>query len=371
MTSDRNLADIERAARARLDDALWAYLDGGAGSENTIADNSAAFCQYWLRPRLPRVDCSNPSQQTPLFGRMLSMPLLLAPTSPLRIFDEGAEIAVAAAASAAGLITIVSSDSHYPLEDIARAAGGSWWFQLYAYRDMDTVKEAIRLADEAGAEAIVVTMDAHFPAERLRTQRSGFVTPAATDFHLLRRLGVLSGSAPSSARIERLPISLSQLSHIRRMSRLPLVVKGVTRGEDARHCLDVGADGLIVSNHGGRQLDHVVPTLVALREVVEAIHTRIPVLLDGGIRSGINIATALALGAYAVCIGRPYVWGLAAGGQQGVAEVILILRRQLKDTLRQMGVPTVQELCRDDLFDRKLVEAASWTSHTEREVTNG
>lgn len=369
MNAFDDLFDLEARARSKMTAGCWAYLSGGTGREQTLFENTAAFERYWLRPHLARSDCSSPSLQTSLFGRVLPLPVLLAPTSPLRLFHPEAELAVARAAAGAGTIFIVSTDSHHPLEDIAAAADGAWWFQLYAYRDTDLMLEMVDLAIDLGAEAIVVTMDAHFAGLRRRAARSGFSMPLEADYHLLRRFGVLQGDNPSSGRLERLPLTMDDLRTIRNRSSVPVVVKGVARASDARLCDELGIDCVIVSNHGGRQLDGTAPSIAVLEDVVGSVQNAV-VLLDSGIRRGSDVVKAVALGARAVCIGRPYIWGLAVDGQQGVRAVLNILQDEISDVLRQMSIPTLQHISADDVQRISGVVPDSGTRLSRRRETS-
>jgi 4-hydroxymandelate oxidase len=344
-----NLSDIERAARASMPKGHWAYLSGGAGSEASVRGNIAAFSTVRLVPRIPVENCSAPTITRLQFGRLLAMPILLAPTSPQRLFHAEAELASARAAAASGTISIVSTDCHFDLCDISTAAAGAWWFQLYAYRSRADVERTIRIAEEARAEALVVTMDAHFPARRLSSVRAGFVAPSDVDFSILRRLQILTGPIPPNARIERLPLTWDDLSWIRRCTQLPILVKGVLHPEDARRAVEMGFDGIIVSNHGGRQLDEVEASLSALQIIAEQVPRSCVLLLDGGIRSGIDVAKALAVGASAVCVGRPYLWGLYLAGEQGVTTVLSLLANELRDALRQLGAARIDDIGREFL----------------------
>jgi 4-hydroxymandelate oxidase len=342
-------AGFEAAARATLDATTWAYLAGGAGSGRTVAANTAAFAQMWLRPRILLPVPDPPQTRVSLLGQGLSMPVLLAPTSPQRLFHPDAEIATAGAAASTGTVAIISTDSHYPFAEIGAAAGGRWWFQLYPYgstRDSDAV---IATAEEAGAAALVLTVDAYHPARRLLTQRAGFRTPPDVDFGTLRELGILTGPVPPDTRLPRRHLSWDDLDRICARTGLPVLVKGVLNPHDARRCAESGAAGVIVSNHGGRQLDGALPSLLALPEVVAAVPEGHPVLLDGGVRSGLDVIVALALGAHAVCIGRPYVWGLALAGRTGVEAVLALLREELEDGLRQLGHATVDQVGAGDV----------------------
>ncbi len=348
MTLDALLSvtDFEQRWMALADHAIGQYVAGGAGSNSTVAANIAAFDDVWLQPRGVHDGPVNLDTTVTLFGQQLAFPVVLAPTSPQRLVHLDAELATARAASSRGLVSIVSTDSHYPYSDIADAGAGRTWFQLFAYRSRQDVEATLEYAESCGASAIVVTVDASFAARRLSTQRAGYRLPAGVDYGTLRRLGILRGDPPPGGRHDKLPITWDDLKWIRGRTQLPLLVKGVLRAVDAKRCVDLGADATIVSNHGGRQLDGVVPSLFALEAVVGCVPLEHPVLLDGGIRTGISAAKAVALGARAVCIGRPYLWGLGLAGQQGVERVLELLRAEFADTMLQLGVSTVSELDR-------------------------
>ncbi len=341
------LADFEHAAESVLDAASWAYVAGGADTQLTVRANTDAFDKVWLRPRALGGSGEKPDTTVTVLGHRLALPVLLAPTSPQRLLHEDAEIATARAAESAGTLSIVSTDSHHVFADVAGSVGSDCWFQLYAYRSRDDVAATIALAEDAGATALVVTVDASYAARRISTRRAGFRTPAHVDFGNLRALGVLMGEIPDGARIERLPLTWDDLEWIRARTHLPIVVKGVLRAEDAERCVGLGVDGVIVSNHGGRQLDGAVPSLIALEQVAAAVSDRALVLLDGGIRSGVHVVKALALGADAVCIGRPYLWGLGLAGQQGVEAVLDLLRSEIEDTLLQLGADSIADIDAD------------------------
>jgi len=344
LTGMLTLADVEKAARDSLDGAVWAYVAGGAGGNRTVEANLAAFDAIWLRPRVLRRTNAELQTAVNVLGHALSIPVLLAPTSPQRLLHEDAERATAGAASAEGTVSIVSTDSHYPFPAVSEVAPGRCWFQLYSYRSRASVEATIDMAVQAGASAIVVTVDANHIARRVTAWQAGFRTPPHVDFGTLRMLGLFSSEVPADGRIERLPLTWDDLAFMRRRIRVPLLVKGVLHPEDARRCVELGADGIVVSNHGGRQLDSVVPSLVALAEIVREVGHEAVVLMDGGVRSGVDVVKALALGAHAVCIGRPYLWGLSIDGGAGVEAVLSLLRREIEDTLRQLGLQSVSEI---------------------------
>jgi 4-hydroxymandelate oxidase len=343
------LADVEEASEAVLDEATWAYLAGGAGDDRTVRGNVAAFESVWLRPRVLEAGSTTPDTGVTLLGRELSMPILLAPTSPMRLMHEDAELAVARAATREGVCSIVSTDTQHPFPEIAAATDECCWFQLYCYRSKRDIEATIDMAQEAGASALVVTVDAYYSARRIRTQRAGFSTPDFVDFGTLRALGVVEGEIPPGARFDRLPLTWEDIEWIRERASVPLLIKGVLHPADARRCVEAGADGVIVSNHGGRQLDGVVPSIVALEQIAPAVRDDCTVLVDGGIRSGVDVVKALALGAHAACIGRPYLWGLSIAGDAGVEAVLAMLRRELEDALRQLGVGSVAEVDGDSI----------------------
>ncbi|MFF7357317.1 MULTISPECIES: alpha-hydroxy acid oxidase [Streptomyces] len=343
-----SLADFEQQWMAEADPPIAQYVAGGAGSDGAVAANTAAFDEVWLQPRGLHDGPDALDTSVTVLGHTLAMPLLLAPTSPQRLVHPDAELATARAAAGHGLLSLVSTDSHYPYAEITEAAPGRTWFQLFAYRSRRDVEATLEYAETCGASAIVVTVDASFAARRLTTRRAGYRLPGTVDYGTLRTLGILQGAPPAGGRHDKLPLTFADLEWIRGRTRLPLLVKGVLRPLDAKRCLDLGTDATIVSNHGGRQLDGVVPALFALRAVVESVPQDHPVLLDGGVRSGTDLAKAIALGARAVCIGRPYLWGLGLGGRHGVERVLDILHAEFSDALLQLGITTVDQL--DETF---------------------
>ncbi|MGW0737732.1 alpha-hydroxy acid oxidase [Streptomyces sp. NPDC002851] len=343
-----SLAEFEQQWMTKADRPIAQYVAGGAGSDGAVAANTAAFDDVWLQPRGLHDGPGELDTSVTVLGHTLALPLMLAPTSPQRLVHPEAELATARAAAQRGLLSMVSTDSHFAYSEIARSAPGRTWFQLFAYRSRADVEATLEYAESCGTSAIVVTVDASFAARRLTTWRAGYQLPPEVDYGTLRKLGILQGRPPVGGRHEKLPITWDDLKWIRARTRLPLLVKGVLRPVDARRCVDLGIDAVIVSNHGGRQLDGVVPALSALSSVVASVPRDHPVLLDGGVRSGIDLAKAIALGARAVCIGRPYLWGLGLGGQQGVERVLDLMHTEFSDVLLQLGIATVDEL--DETF---------------------
>lgn len=345
--------DYETAAEQALGPAVWAYVAGGAGDDSTVLANEDAFRALWLRGRVLGTSGGAPSTETTIFDQTMPSPILLAPTSPQHLVHSEAEIATASAAAARGNVSVVSTDSYHPFDDVVRAGADRCWFQLYAYRSREDVVKTIRYAQNAGAKAIVLTVDAQHPARRLRAWRSGFSAPATLRFGTLGVLGLAGNAVPPDARIERLALHWSDLEWIRAAVTVPLLVKGVLHPQDAIRCLEHGADGIIVSNHGGRQLNSVLPSIVALREIVPAVAGACPVLLDGGIRSGTDVLKSLAAGADAVCIGRPCLWGLAVAGRAGVEDVIDLLAAELEAAMMQLGLSSLKEVTSDLLVDNR------------------
>ncbi|MFD2415762.1 alpha-hydroxy acid oxidase [Amycolatopsis pigmentata] len=354
LTAFMTVADYERAAGASLDRAGWAYLAGGAGEERAVHANIAAYDEFWFRPRIFSDAGSRPDTAVSLFGQRLSLPVILAPTSPQRILHEEAELATARAAKRAGTVSVVSSDSHFPFPRIAEAGGTACWFQVYPYRSHAHIDKMIAMAEETGARGIVLTVDAYHRPQRVTARRAGFRVPPEVDFGTLRLLGILDGEVPPDARIDRIPLGWGDLDRIRARVQLPLLVKGVLRAEDARRCVDAGVDGVVVSNHGGRQLDCVTPALPALAAIAAEVGDECTLLVDGGIRSGGDVVKALALGANAVCVGRPYLWGLRVAGQAGVEAVLATFRREITDVLLQLGLASVSEVRRDCVWSAPL-----------------
>lgn len=283
------------------------------------------------------------------------MPMLIAPTAFHRLAHPDGEAATARAAAAAGTIMTLSTLSNCSIEEVAAAAAGPLWFQLYVYRDREATRELVGRAEAAGYSALVLTVDAQVWATRERDVRNRFHLPAGMRMANLMTSGLDSIEAhDSDSGLGRYVASLfdptlawSDLEWLAGISQLPLVIKGIVDPEDARRAVDHGAAAVIVSNHGGRQLDTSIATIDALPAVAEAVDGRIPVLVDGGVRRGTDVVKALALGARAVLVGRPVLWGLAVNGEEGVAQVLDILRKEFDVALGLCGCRSCAELDRD------------------------
>jgi isopentenyl diphosphate isomerase/L-lactate dehydrogenase-like FMN-dependent dehydrogenase len=346
--------DFEPVARDRLLRAHYDYLAMGVDDEFTVAANREAFRRFALRPRR-LVDVREVDTRVELLGQPLACPILLAPIGSQRAYHERGEIAVAEAARQGGATPILSMGSSASLAEVASAHGAPVWSQIYAQRSWPLTRHFVRAAESAGSPVVVLTVDiAGLPTQRQRIERyRRDENPECQPCHsslggrLLDRIagvGRAVGLDPEEIAASSMRIDWGVVDRIRDGTKLRLAVKGILTGEDARACVEHGVDAVVVSNHGGRAEDNGLATIAALPGVVAAVGGRIPILVDGGFRRGIDVYKALALGASAVCIGRPYVWGLAAFGREGVEAVIAILRRELETSLRQMGTPHIADV---------------------------
>jgi isopentenyl diphosphate isomerase/L-lactate dehydrogenase-like FMN-dependent dehydrogenase len=346
MSEPLNVADYERLAAERLDPGAYGYFAGGAGDEWTLSENVAAFNRWVLRPRM-LVDVAEVSAATSLLGADVSMPVLVAPTAFQRLADPDGELATARGAAAAGTVFCLSTLASYsPAEIAAEAPGGQNWLQLYWSPDRGFTSALVEAAEVAGFSAIVLTVDLPLAGRRERDLRAAFELPA--DLPLPNVPKHLGGGNFHLALGEVVDptITWRDLEWLASLNSLPLVIKGIHTAEDAELACEHGVAGVIVSNHGGRQLDGVAASLDALPEVVEACAGRVTVLLDGGVRRGTDALKALALGARAVLVGRAPLWGLAAAGEEGVKAVLELLREEIVLALALLGCPTPEDVTR-------------------------
>ena len=342
----QNLAEYEEAARRLLTRATYDYYAGGAEDELTLRWNRAAYRRYMLRPRV-LVDVSTVDTSISLLGERLALPVLLAPAAFQRLAHADGELATARAARAAGTILVASTLSNYTIEQIGEAAGRCW-LQLYVFRDRSITRALVERAEAAGCSAICLTLTVPVQGNRERDTRNRFALPDDLDMANFTggpqaRFPEASGSRLNAFIGQEFDPSLSwdAVAWLRSITSLPILLKGVMSPEDAILAVEHGAAGVIVSNHGGRQLDGVEPTLVALPAVAAAIDGRIPVIIDGGVRRGADVVKALCLGASAVMIARPFLWGLAVAGQHGVEDVLRLLRSEIVRTMALLGRPAV------------------------------
>ena len=349
------LADYERQAAQAMAHRPWAwdYYQGGSEDEVTLRANRTAFQQFRLRPRM-LVDGRSCDLRTSVLGLPLSMPILIAPTAGHGLAHPEAECATARAARSCGTLLVASTQSTRSLEEIAQAAQGFCWFQLYVESAWQA-EHLVKRAEVAGYHALVLTVDTPQRGNRERDLRNQLGSRLKAEVPLAA-MGNIIPTPESSSKTETLlrrdRLTWQVIPWLHSRTRLPLVLKGILTAEDALLAVRSGVDGIIVSNHGGRQLDGVLASIEALPEVVEAVNGRCEVYMDGGIRRGTDILKALALGAHAVLIGRPALWGLAVSGTDGVKSVLEILRDELEQAMALSGCPTLGQI------SRKLVSRA-------------
>jgi L-lactate dehydrogenase (cytochrome) len=368
------IEDLRRRARRRLPRAVFDFVDGGSEDEVTLRQNRAAFGRYNFRPRV-LVDVSNRDQSAVVLGERRASPLIIAPTGMAGICWPYGEIVAARAAARKGVIFTLSTHSSCSIEEVARASDGPLWFQLYVWQNRDLTRSFVERAREAGYRALVLTVDVPVISTRERDLRNGFTIPpritVGNVLDTIRRVawirGVMRGpeltlknlvGAPGAPRTDIVTlggvanrqvdpsVSWKDLDWFRSLWPGPLFLKGVLTAEDARLALEHGVDGLVVSNHGGRQLDHAPAAIEALPEIADAVGEKLDILLDSGIRRGSDVVKAVALGARAVMIGRPYLYGLATAGQAGVERALAILTAEIDRTLALIGVPRLEDVDR-------------------------
>jgi len=368
-----NIEDLRQLAKRRLPKAVFDYVDGGAEDESTLRENCKAFCDFTFRPR-QALKFPDYNLRTTVLGMEISFPAFLAPVGYSRLMHPGGEVVAAAAAGAAGTGYTLSTISGHKLENVRAATKGPAWFQLYLVGGRGSSEATIERARNAGFNALVVTIDTPIAGMRERDFRNGMKEMLGGSFFaklpylsdvfehpgwllsFLRDGGmprleniVIPGQGPMSlvdvsSALSRAVVTWEDLKWIRDLWKGPIVVKGVLIAEDAKRAVDEGAAAIVVSNHGGRQLDCVSPSLRALPEVVAAVNGRAEILMDGGVRRGSDVVKALCLGARAVLIGRAYAYGLAAAGQAGVARALEILRADVDRTMRLLGCSSVAAL---------------------------
>lgn len=333
------LTDFEPLARAAMDPATYDYVAGGSWDEVSLAENDAAWLRRRFRPRV-LVDVATVDPSTTLLGSPAALPLAIAPMAIHGAVHPDGELATARASAAAGVPFTLSTMSSRSIEEVAAAApSGTRWFQLYLQGDPDSSRSLVERAEAAGFGAIVLTVDLPVLGYRERDLRSGFEVPSLGNFLVDEPTHRATGKA----------WTWDDLETIRGWSSIPLVLKGILTAEDAQLAVDHGADGIVVSNHGARQLDRVPASVDVLAEVVAAVDGRAEVWVDGGARRGLDIAIALALGARGVLIGRPILWALASGGQPAVERALEILRNEFVIALRLLGTPAPADIRSDHL----------------------
>ena len=347
-----NVADFALAAHAAMEQKAFDYYEGGALDEVTLRDNTESWSRLKLYYRV-LAGIGERDLSTTVLGQAVSMPILVAPTAFHKLACAAGEVAAARAAKAAGTLFILSSLSNTAMESVLAEAGSPRWFQLYIYKDRGVTLELVQRAEAAGAEAIVLTVDAPGWGTRERDVRNSFSLPPGLTVENLSPLG--KGAMPEmpgsglAAYVRanfKSDLGFDDLDWLCAATRLPVVVKGVCRGDDARRAAEHGAKAVVVSNHGGRQLDTAPATCEALPHVVEAVGDLCEIYVDGGIRRGSDVLKAIALGARAVLVGRPVLWGLCVNGEEGARQVLDILRRELDEAMLLCGCAQLSEIDR-------------------------
>lgn len=350
-----NLYEFEPLAKKRLSRMVYDYIAGGAGDEHTLRRNRESFDRILLKPRA-LVDVSRIDTSLELLGQRLDFPILLAPTAYHKLVHTEGELATARGATAARALMVVSSFATTAIEDVARAAATPLWFQLYVQPDRAFTRDLVERVEAAGCRALCVTVDTPVLGTRDYEKRSRFNLPPGVQRENLKGLGKTAqrGAHLTESAIysEILDASLTwdTIAWLRSFAKVPVVLKGILAPEDARLAAGSGAAAIIVSNHGARNLDTTPATIEALPRVMEAVEGRLPVLMDGGVRRGTDVVKALALGAKAVLIGRPYLWGLAVGGAGGVKSVVDILRTEFTAAMALCGAKRLDEIHRNVLW---------------------
>ena len=345
-----SVLDFEAAARKALPPAHWGYMTTGVDDDATLRANREGFAHYQIRPRR-LVDVRKVDTTTELFGSTFGTPIVLAPVGGHKMFNPEGEIAVARAAKAKGHLQILSTVTTSSVEDVIAARGGPIWYQLYPTSSWDVRLKVVKRAEAAGCPVLVLTVDLSGGRnletadrfKKLDTRRcESCHEPGPTAVY--KRRPMFDGIDMKGVGVNDAALTWDDVKRLKDSMKMKLVVKGIETHEDAELCLKYGVDGIIVSNHGGRATETGRATIDILPEVVEAVGSRMPVLVDGGFRRGTDIFKALALGARAVAVGRPYIWGLSAFGQPGVEAVLDILRRELELIMRQSGVRSIREI---------------------------
>lgn len=355
-----NVLEFEALARAQMEPSAYDYYAGAAGDERTLAENRLGFDRLVFRPRV-LIDVMRIELSIELIGQPLSFPVMLAPTAFNRLGHPDGEIAAVRAAGAAGTLMVASTIASCTLEEIAAEAKGPLWFQLYVYRDREVTRDLVRRAESSGYRAVVLTVDMPRLGRRERDIRNHFTLPPNVTIRNLESAGRAdaarwSGQSSFNEYVHSLldpSLTWDAIGWLKSLTPLPILIKGILTAEDAEQSVAAGASGIIVSNHGGRQLDGAIATIDALPDIADRVAGRVPVLLDGGIRRGIDVLKALALGAQAVLIGRPYLWGLAAEGETGVRRVLEMFRAELELAMALAGCPTVGAIARSLVTRRR------------------
>ena len=346
------VADFEALAKRCMSDMGWEYMNSGVADDLTLRWNSEAYQRIRLNPRI-LVDVSSLDTRVTILGQDLAFPILLAPVACQKLAHPDGELATVRGASLAGITTIVSSASNTSLEDVSAATKEPLWFQLYTHRDRGFTRELVERAQTAGYRALCLTVDLPIPGARNREARVKAQLPPLPNLAGLPESkggALLGGKSGLYSPILDPTLTWKDVEWLLSFCKVPVLVKGVLNEDDAELAIDAGVSGVVVSNHGARNLDTLPASVDALPAVVDRVAGRVPILVDGGIRRGTDVLKALALGATAVLIGRPYIWGLAAQGENGVANVVAILRREFEMAMALAGKPTIASIDRSVIW---------------------
>jgi 4-hydroxymandelate oxidase len=347
------LADFEPLAKAKMSAMGWEFVTAGAGDELTVQWNKEAYRRIRLKPRV-LVDVSKLDTHVTLFGQEHAFPILLAPTAAQKLTHAEGELATARGAGAAGATLVVGSFSTTSLEDVAAVAKGPLWFQLYAQTDHGFTRDLVQRVEAGGYRALCLTVDSPVAGARNRETRADVKLPPLPNLKGLKGVGseggFRTGSLDIFSSVLDAALSWKDVEWLLSFAKIPLLVKGVLNPEDADRAVKAGVAGIMVSNHGGRNLDTVPATIDALPQVADKVAGRVPVFVDGGIRRGTDVLKALALGANAVLIGRPYLYGLGAAGEAGVTKVINILQREFQMAMVLTGRTTIGSIDRSVIW---------------------
>ncbi|KAJ4886726.1 Peroxisomal (S)-2-hydroxy-acid oxidase GLO4 [Raphanus sativus] len=345
-----NVNEFQELAKRALPKMYYDFYSGGAEDQHTLKDNVEAFTRILFRPRV-LVDVSKIDMSTRILGYPISAPIMIAPTAMHMLAHPQGETATAKAAAACNTIMIVSYMASCTIEEVASSCNAVRFLQIYVYKRRDVTAQMVKRAEKAGFKAIVMTVDVPKLGRREADIKNKMVSPQLRNFEGLISTKVIpsEGSGVEALAASTFDASLTwkDIEWLRSITKLPIMVKGILTREDALKAVEAGVDGIVVSNHGARQLDYSPATITVLEEIVHAVGGRIPVLLDGGVRRGTDVFKALALGAQAVLIGRPVVYGLAAKGEDGVRKVIEMLQSELELTMALSGCPTIDDITRN------------------------
>lgn len=348
-----SLRELEPLARELLTAQAYTYVAGGSGDEHSLRWNTEAWAAIRLAPRF-LVDVSAIDTSLTLLGHRLSCPVLLAPTAAHRLYHPGGELETVRGAALAEALYVQSTLATVGVGEVGAAATSPWWFQVYIQRDRGFTRDLVARAEAAGASALMLTVDLPVLGARDTDRRNSLGLPPGVEYENLRGLALVPEELPPERRVYNPhldpSVTWADLDWLLSVASVPVLVKGVLRPDEAVRAAEHGAAAVVVSNHGARNLDTVPPTAEVLPYVVDAVAGRVPVLVDGGIRRGTDVAKALILGASAVLVGRPYVWGLAVEGAAGVKRVVDLLRTELELAMGLLGAPTLADLTPDLLW---------------------